>query len=76
MVIGILKSECEVCPPSNRKAAMQEEATSMVTCLSHRTDVNNMLYTKVLPNPPGPSRKNIVPLAWAIMLNTAVTFVS
>jgi hypothetical protein len=59
--IGILKTECAVRPPSNRKAAMPEEATAMATCPSHRTNANNTLYTKVLPDPPGPSRKNTTP---------------
>jgi hypothetical protein len=45
-VIGILKTEFEVCPPSNRRATMPEEATLMATCPSHRTDANNTLYTK------------------------------
>jgi hypothetical protein len=52
IVIGILKIECEVRPPSNWKIAMPEEVTPMVTCLSCRTDANNTLYTKVLPDPP------------------------
>jgi hypothetical protein len=76
MAIGILKIECEVCPPSNRRAALPEEATPMATCPSRQTDANNMLYTKVLPNPPRPSRKNIVPLPWATTLNTVVIVVS
>jgi hypothetical protein len=76
MAIGILKIECEVHPPSNRKAAMSEEVTPMATCPSHQTDANNMLYTKVLLNPLGSSRKNIVPLPYATALNIAVTIVS
>ncbi|KAH9556199.1 hypothetical protein CY35_07G013700 [Sphagnum magellanicum] len=35
MAIGILKTECEVYPSSNRKATMPEKATSMATCSSH-----------------------------------------
>jgi hypothetical protein len=76
MAIGILKIECEVCPPSNRRAIILEEATSMVMCPSYRIDANNTLYTKVLPDPPGLSRKNIAPSPWAIMLNIAVTTIS
>ncbi|KAH9567654.1 hypothetical protein CY35_03G036200 [Sphagnum magellanicum] len=72
--IGILKTECAVRPPSNRRAAMPEEATLMATCLSRRTNANNTLYTKVLHDPPGPSRKNTTP--WAIALNTVVTTIS
>jgi hypothetical protein len=60
MAIGILKIECEVYPPSNRKIVMSKKATPMATCLSCRTNANNMLYTKVLPDPPGLSRKTIV----------------
>ncbi len=74
MAIGILKTECEVHPPSNRKVVMPEEATLMVTCPSHRIDANNTLYTKVLSDPPKPSRKNTMP--WATALNTTVTVVS
>jgi hypothetical protein len=61
MAIRILKTECEVHPPSNRRAAMREEATLMAMCPSRRIDANNTLYTKVLPDPPKPSRKNITP---------------
>ncbi len=74
--IGILKTECAVRPPSNRRAAMPEEATVMATCPSHRTNANNTLYTKVLPDPPGPSKKNTTPSPWAITLNTVVTTIS
>ncbi|CAM6064233.1 unnamed protein product [Sphagnum tenellum] len=74
--IGILKIQCAVRPPSNRKAAMPEEATPMATCPSRRTNANNILYTKVLPNPPGLSRKNIAPSPWAIALNIVVTAIS
>ncbi|CAN5954649.1 unnamed protein product [Sphagnum jensenii] len=74
MAIGILKTECEVRPPSNRKVVMSKEATSMATCPSHRTNANNMLYTKVLCDPPKLSKKNTTP--WAIALNTTVTVVS
>ncbi|CAM6007380.1 unnamed protein product [Sphagnum balticum] len=74
--IRILKTECEVCPPSNRRAVMPEEATPMAMCPSCQTDANNTLYTKVLPNPLGPSRKNIMPSPWATALNTAVTTIS
>jgi hypothetical protein len=76
MAIGILKTEREVRLPSNRKAIMLEEATSMAMCSSHRTDANNTLYTKVLPDPLGPSRKNTMPLPWAIVLNTGVIAIS
>jgi hypothetical protein len=55
---------------------MPKEVTLMAMCLSHQTDANNMLYTKVLPNPPGPSRKNIAPSPWATALNTTVTVIS
>ncbi|KAH8942421.1 hypothetical protein BDL97_14G098200 [Sphagnum fallax] len=61
MEIGILKIECEVRPPSNKRAIMPEEVTLMATCASHRTNANNTLYTKVLFDPPRLSRKNIVP---------------
>jgi hypothetical protein len=40
---------------------MSEEATLMATFLSHRTDANNTLYIKVLPDPPRPFKKNITP---------------
>jgi hypothetical protein len=76
MEIGILKTECEVHPPSNKKVVMPEEVTPMATCLSRQTDANNTLYTKVLPNPPGPSRKNTMPLPWATTLNIAMTIIS
>jgi len=76
MAIKILKIECEVPPPSNRIATMPEEATLMATCLSRRTDANNMLYTKVLPDPPRLSKKNIAPLPWVTTLNTTMTIVS
>jgi hypothetical protein len=68
MAIGILKTKYEVCPPSNRRVVMPKEVTLMAMCLSHQTDANNMLYTKVLPNPLGPSRKNIAPSPWATAL--------
>jgi hypothetical protein len=55
---------------------MPKEATPMATCMSRRTDANNTLYTKVLPDPPGPSRKNIAPSPWAIALNTIVIVIS
>jgi hypothetical protein len=76
MAIGILKIECEVRPPFNGKAIMLEEATPMATCLSHWIDANNTLYTKVLLDPLGPSRKNITPSPWAIRLDTIVIAVS
>ncbi len=76
MVIEILKIECEVHPPSNRKTTMPEEATLMATCPSHRTDANNTLYTKVLLDPPGLSRKNIAPSPWATTLNIIVIAIS
>ncbi|KAH9549093.1 hypothetical protein CY35_10G001600 [Sphagnum magellanicum] len=74
--IWILKTECVVRPPSNKRVAMLKEATLMATCPSHRTNANNTLYTKVLPDPLGPSKKNTMPLPWATTLNTAVTTVS
>ncbi|KAH9537189.1 hypothetical protein CY35_16G039200 [Sphagnum magellanicum] len=74
--IGILKTECAVHPPSNRRVAMSEEVTSMATCPFRRTNANNMLYTKVLPDPPGPSRKNTAPSPWATALNTTMTTIS
>ncbi len=74
MAIGILKIECEVYPPSHRKVVMSEEATSMATCPSHRTNANNTLYTKVLFDPPKLSKKNTTP--WATALNTTVTVIS
>ncbi|CAK9213278.1 unnamed protein product [Sphagnum troendelagicum] len=55
---------------------MPKEVTLMAMCPSRQTDANNMLYTKVLPNPPRLSRKNIAPSPWATALNTAVTVVS
>jgi len=55
---------------------MPEEATLMATCPSRRTNANNTLYTKVLPDPPRPSRKNTTPSPWAIALNTVVTTIS
>jgi hypothetical protein len=51
---------------------MPEEATSMVTCPTRRTNANNALYTKVLLGPPRPSRKNTTP--WVIALNTIVNY--
>jgi hypothetical protein len=54
---------------------MSKEATPMAMCPSHRTNANT-LYIKVLPDPPGPSRKNTMPSPWAIALNTTVTVVS
>ncbi len=76
MAIVILKTECEVDPPYNRKVVMPEEATLMVTCLPCRTDANNMLYIKVFLDPPGSFKKNTSPSPWAIALNITVTFVS
>jgi len=76
MSIGILKTKCEVHPPSNRRVAMPEEATPMVTCPSHRIDANNTLYTKVLPDPPKPSRKNTALSPWATALNIVVIAIS
>jgi len=55
---------------------MPEETTPMATCPSHRTNANNTLYTKVLPHPPGPSRKNTAPSPWAIALKTVMTTIS
>jgi hypothetical protein len=72
MAIEILKTECEVRPPSNRRIVMPKEVTPMVTCPSRQTDDNNTLYTKVLLDPPGPSRKNIAPSPWTTTLNTIV----
>jgi len=74
--IGILKTECAIHPPSNRRAVMPKEATPMATCPSRQTNANNTLYTKVLPNPPRPSRKNTTPSPWAIALNTIMTTIS
>jgi len=76
MAIGILKTKYEVRPPSNRRVVMPKEVTLMAMCPSRQTDANNMLYTKVLPNPPGLSRKKTAPLPWATALNTIVTVVS
>jgi len=76
MAIGILKTECEVRPPSNRKVVMSEEATSMATCSTRQTNVNNTLYIKVFPDPPRSSRKNTTPSPWATTLNSAVTIIS
>jgi hypothetical protein len=76
MAIGILKTEYEVQPPFNKKVVMPEEATLMVMCPSRQIDANNTLYTKVLPNPLGPSRKNIAPSPWVTTLNIVVTTVS
>jgi hypothetical protein len=76
MVIGILKIECEVRPPSNRKVVMSKEVTRMATCPSRRTNANNTLYTKVLFDPPRLFKKNIVPSPWAIALNTVMTVIS
>jgi hypothetical protein len=55
---------------------MPEEVTPMVMCLSHRTDVNNTLYTKVLPDPPRLSKKNTPPSPWATVFKIIVTTVS
>jgi len=55
---------------------MPKEVTLMAMCPSRQTDANNTLYTKVLPNPPGLSKKNTTPLPWATMLNTAMIVVS
>jgi len=74
--IGILKTECVVRLPSNRRAAMPKKVTPMATCPSCRTNANNTFYTKVLPNSPGPSRKNTSPSPWATALNITVTTVS
>jgi hypothetical protein len=76
MAIGILKIECEVRPPPNRRATMPEEATPMATCPSRRTHANNTLYTKVLLDPPRPLKKITSPLPWATTFNTIVTVVS
>jgi hypothetical protein len=76
MAIGILKIECEVRPPSNRGVVMPEQVTLMATGPSHRIDANNTLYTKVLPKPLRPSRKNVAPSHWATALNIIVTAIS
>jgi hypothetical protein len=55
---------------------MLEEATPMATCPSCQINTNNTLYTKVLLDPPRPSKKNTTPSPWATTLNTAVTTIS
>jgi hypothetical protein len=48
----------------------------MATCQSHQTHANNTLYTKVLPDPPRPCKKNTTPSSWATALNTVMIVVS
>jgi len=55
---------------------MLEETTLMAMCPFCQTGANNMLYTKVLPDPPAPFKKNIAPSLWATTLNTTMTVVS
>jgi len=55
---------------------MPKEAIAMATCPSRQTNANNTLYTKVLPDPPGLSRKNTAPSPWAITLNIVVITIS
>ncbi len=55
---------------------MPEKATPMATRLSRQTNANNTLHTKVLHDPPGPSRKNTAPSPWAIVLNIVMTAIT
>jgi hypothetical protein len=52
---------------------MSKKATPMAMCLSRHIDANNMLYSKVLLDPLGLSKKNTTPSPWATLLNTVVT---
>ncbi|GFR31013.1 hypothetical protein TNCT_367421 [Trichonephila clavata] len=54
---GNLKAECAVQPPASRIAAMPEEATATAMSFYFLTKVNSKLSRKVLPVPPGASKK-------------------
>ncbi|GFU81986.1 hypothetical protein TNCV_516671 [Trichonephila clavipes] len=54
---GNLKTECAVHPPLSNVAAIPEEATANATLRSLRIFARSKLGKKVLPVPPGPSRK-------------------
>ncbi|GFY24706.1 uncharacterized protein TNCV_1017521 [Trichonephila clavipes] len=54
---GNLKTECAVRPPLSNAAAIPEEATANATLRSLRIFARSKLSKKVLPVPPGTSRK-------------------
>ena len=51
--------ECAVWPPGSRRATIPDDATQRTICPSVRMRWHSVLYTKVLPDPAGPLRKNI-----------------
>ncbi|RIA83529.1 hypothetical protein C1645_833693 [Glomus cerebriforme] len=56
-LIGILKRECAVLPPSIRSAAIPEEATDKAISPHNLIFARIVLYKNVLPVPSGPSIK-------------------
>ncbi|GFR24554.1 hypothetical protein TNCT_318551 [Trichonephila clavata] len=62
---GNLKAESAVRPPASRVAAMPEEATAM--SFSFLTKANSKLSRKLLPVPPGASKKTMPPLSLLII---------
>ncbi|GFR04227.1 hypothetical protein TNCT_317091 [Trichonephila clavata] len=64
---GNLKAECAVRPPASRAAAMPKEATAPVMSFSYLTKANSKLSRKVLPVPPGASKKTMPPLSLPII---------
>ena len=55
---GILNWLCAVLPPGMFNAASPEVAHASATLRRKRTAARSRLYTKVFPEPPGPSTKN------------------
>ena len=55
---GILNWLCAVLPPGMFNAASPEVAHASATLPRERTAARSRLYTKVFPEPPGPSKRN------------------
>ncbi|GFW82549.1 hypothetical protein TNCV_1794421 [Trichonephila clavipes] len=65
--IGKLKAESAVRPPTSRVAAMPEEAIATAMSFSFLTKANSKWSRKVLPVPPGASKKTMPPLSLPII---------
>ena len=76
MLMGILKREWAVWPPSSKVAAMPEDATARAIFLVDLTLAKTVFSTKVLPLPPHPSKKNKPPLLEFTASTIAVEAVS
>ena len=57
MFNGNFKAECTVRPPSNRVAAIPDEAKARATSFSELILANSNVFRNVFPVPPGATRK-------------------